>query len=82
MSFTVFRSGLEFLKKVLRYMCSNVVNRNRRGGGGVEVKPDARETPIHATTREVIDYILADDYKVDDDRLPDLENKLSATGKN
>ena len=48
----------------------------------MEVKPNARETPIHATTREDIDYILADDYKVDADRLPDPENKLSATGKN
>ena len=51
-----------------------------RRGGGVAFKYDDRETPIHETTREDINYLLADGYKVDDDILPDPENKPSPTG--
>ena len=42
--------------------------------GEVVVKSDARETPIHATTREDINALLADGYEVDDDRLPAPKN--------
>ena len=48
-------------------------------GGEVAVEFDASETPIHATTREDINDILADGYKVDDDRFLALENKPSAS---
>ena len=34
------------------------------------VKYDARETPIHETTQEGINSLLADGYEVDGDRLP------------
>ena len=45
------------------------------------VKSDAHETPIHATTIEVINALLADGYKVNDDRLPDPDNTPSNTVK-
>ena len=47
----------------------------------VAVKYDARETPIHATNWEGINALLADGYKVDDDRLPVPYNTPSNTGK-
>ena len=50
-------------------------------GGEVAVKSDARENPIHATTREDINDILADGYEVGDDRTTSTKNKPSATGK-
>ena len=50
-------------------------------GGGVTDESDAHETPINATNREDTNYPLADGYKVDYDRLPDLKKKTSATGK-
>ena len=40
----------------------------------------ARETPIHETTREGINDLLDDGYEVNDDRLPDQNNKPIATG--
>ena len=43
---------------------------------------DSHETPIHETTREGINVIPEDGYKVDDDRIPAPKNKPSATGKN
>ena len=43
------------------------------------VESDTRETPIHATTQEEINALLADGYEVDDDRLTDPENKPSPT---
>ena len=49
-------------------------------GGEVAVKYDAIETPIHATTREDINDLLADGYEVDDDRLPATDITPSATG--
>ena len=36
---------------------------------------------MHATTQEDINDLLADGYKVDDDRLPDPENSPINTGK-
>ena len=42
--------------------------------GEVAVKSNARETPIHATTREDINALIVDGYEVDDDRLPDHDN--------
>ena len=33
----------------------------------VAVKSDQRDTPMHATTREDINALLADGYEVDDD---------------
>ena len=58
------------------HLCSKIVNRSRRVG----VKYDSCETTIHATTQEGINTLLADGYKVDDDRLPDPNNKPSLTG--
>ena len=40
----------------------------------VVVEYDARETPIHETTQEDINSLLADGYEVDDDRLSDHDN--------
>ena len=39
-----------------------------------------RETPIHATTQENINDFLEVGYEVNDDRLPDQNNKPIATG--
>ena len=39
-------------------------------GEEVVIGSDARETPIHATNQDDINYILDDGYEVDDDRLP------------
>ena len=50
------------------------------GGGGVVVKYNARESPIHATTWEAIHYLLTDRYKANDDKLPDPDNKPIPTG--
>ena len=41
---------------------------------------DACETPIHETSREGINDLLADGYEVDDDIIPALENKPSPIG--
>ena len=41
---------------------------------------DARETRIHETTQEDINDLLDSWYEVDDDRLPDSQNKPSPTG--
>ena len=49
----------------------------RRGG---LVKSDSLETPIHATTRNNINSLLADGYKVDDDILIAPKNKPINTG--
>ena len=49
--------------------------------GEVAVESDACETPIHATTREDINDILADGYEVDDDILPAPDNIPINTGK-
>ena len=38
--------------------------------GEVVVESDTHETRIHATTRKIINNILADGYEVDDDRPP------------
>ena len=45
-------------------------SKNKEGGGGVHLKSDARETTIHATTREDINALLAYGYEVDYDRFP------------
>ena len=50
--------------------------------GEILVKSDARETPIHATNQEDIHALLADGYKVYDDRPPAPKNTPSNTGKN
>ena len=57
-----------------------IAKKRRRGGGG-EVESDSRETPICATTREDINALLADGYKVSDHILPDPKNKPIATSK-
>ena len=49
--------------------------------GEVVVKYNSRETPIHATTREDINALLADGCKVNDDRIAAFDNKPGATGK-
>ena len=49
--------------------------------GGVAEEYDACDTPIHATTVEDINSLLAYGYKVDNDRLPAPENTPSNTGK-
>ena len=49
--------------------------------GEVAVESDSRDTPIHATTVEDINDILAYGYKFDDDRLPAPENTQNNTGK-
>ena len=48
--------------------------------GEVAVGYDARDTPIHETTQEGINDLLADGYEDDDDRLPAPEKKPSPTG--
>ena len=45
------------------------------------VKYDSCETHIQATTREDINYLLVDGYKVDSDRLTTPDNTPSNTGK-
>ena len=42
---------------------------------------DACETSIRETTREDINAVLAYGYNIYDDRLPDYDNKQSATDK-
>ena len=49
--------------------------------GEVAVEYDSCDTPIHATTVEDINDLLAYGYKVDNDRLPAPENTPSNTGK-
>ena len=39
------------------------------------VESNARENPINATTSEDINYLLKYGYEVDNDRIPDPENK-------
>ena len=48
--------------------------------GEVDIGSYARETPIHATTREGINHLLDGGHGVDDDRLLDPENKTIPTG--
>ena len=48
--------------------------------GEVAIGSDARETPIHATTREVINDLLDDGYEVDDDIFTAPENKPIPAG--
>ena len=48
-----------------------------RRRGGVAIGSNVCETPIHATNREVVNDLLADEYEVGDDILPDPENKPS-----
>ena len=55
-------------------------NEEKEQGWEVAVKYDARETPIHATTRQGIHDLLADGYKVDDARILAPENKPIPTG--
>ena len=77
-SCTVFKGGLDSAHKDLMHMCLNIAKRRMRKGGGVE--SDARETPIHATTREYINALMAYFYKFNDDRIPTPENKPSDRG--
>ena len=60
-------------------MCSKIAKRRRRGGG-VTIISYYRENPIHETTREGINDLLADVHEVDDDRFPAPDNKPSLTG--
>ena len=50
------------------------------GGGGVEVKSDACETPINGNTQEGINFLLEDAYRVEDDGLLYPENTPINTG--
>ena len=77
-SCTLFRSGLESSDSEANEFEDSEEKEER---GEVSVESDARETPIHATTREDINALLADGYEVDDDRLPAPENTPRNTGK-
>ena len=49
-------------------------------GGGGDIVSDAHDTPIRATIREGINYLLNDGYEVDYDRIPAPDNKPIPTG--
>ena len=78
MSCTALRIGLESSEKVVRHMHLNIAKRRRYKE--VSVKYDACETTINETTREDINALLEDGYKVNDDilQLPITHQSIQA----